>query len=421
MTLKQLIPVLFFGIGPFASFGQDSLVLTKDSTGYKQAVYWAKKGQHDTAEKICRAILKKDPGQVRAEVLLGRLYSWDRKFDSARMYLKDAINRQPDDEAFEAIINLELWSGQLDQALIYCNDALSRYPRSEKLLIKKAKVYNKQAKYKEAYPIIQQVLQINPANREAVEFEKYLKMKLAAWPEKNAIGLSYQYDHFDQTYAPWSYASLYFLHRGPGGRLSAGVNYANRFRTPGVQYELNWSPRISPSMKALLGAAWSRDSILPGWDLGAGLSHTLFKKAEVEAGIRYLTFSSLPNPILLYTGALSVSFGRFWVSARTYLTARQAGMDESYYLTTRYYGKKSKNNITLMLSTGSFPHDYLDPVSGKSFSYATRSKRIRLGYQTVFFSTKNILKLWTGYEQRSYYSGLTLGRMTAGIGIERWF
>src|SRR5258708_14326894 len=272
------------------------------------------------------------------------------------MYLKDAINRQPDDEAFEAIINLELWSGQLDQALIYCNDALSRYPRSEKLLIKKAKVYNKRAKYKEAYPIIQQVLQINPANREAVEFEKYLKSKLEDWPENNASGLSYQYDHFDQTYAPWSYASLYFLHRGPGGCLSAGVNYANRFRTPGVQYELNWSPRISPSMKALLGAAWSRDSILPGWDLGAGLSHTLFKKAEVEAGIRYLTFSSLPNPILLYTGALSVSFGRFWVSARTYLTARQAGIDETHYLTTRDYGKKSKNNITPMLNTQAFPH-----------------------------------------------------------------
>src|SRR5258708_13194852 len=230
MTLKQLIPVLFFGIGPFASFGQDSLVLTKDSTGYKQAVYWAKKGQHDTAEKICRAILKKDLQQVRTEVLLGRLYSWDRKFDSARIFLKDAITRQPDNEnALEAIINLELWSGQLDQALIYCNDALSRYPRSEKLLIKKAKVYNKQAKYKEAYPIIQQVLQINPANREAVEFEKYLKMKLAAWPEKNAIGLSYQSDHFYHTSPPCTHPSLYLLHRAPGGRLSAGVNYANRF------------------------------------------------------------------------------------------------------------------------------------------------------------------------------------------------
>src|SRR5258708_9824021 len=429
MAWKKLIPVLFFGIGPFASFGQnsqvskqDSLVPAKDTSGYQQAVYWAKKGQHDTAEKICRAILKKDPQQVRTEVLLGRLYSWDRKFDSARIFLKDAITRQPDnEEALQAIINLELWSGQLDQAWIYCNEALSRYPRSEKLLIKKAKLYNKQAKYKEAYQTVQQVLQINPANREALEFEKYLKGKLAARPEKNAIGLSYQYDHFSQNYAPWTYASLYFLHKARGGNLSAGVNYANRFQTPGVQYQLNWYPRISSSMKAFLGAAYSKDSILPGWDLGAGLSHTLFKKAELEAGVRRLTFSSLPDPIILYTGALNLSFHRFWISARTYLATQQGGLNQSYYLTTRYYGKNPGSNLTLILTSGFAPHDYFDPNSGKAFSYSNRSERIRLGYQTTFFSPKNILKLSTGYERRSYYSGLILERITAGLGIERWF
>src|SRR5258708_17558619 len=376
MAWKKLIPVLFFGIGPFASFGQnsqvskqDSLVPAKDTSGYQQAVYWGKKGQNDTEEKIWRAILKKDLQQVRTEMLLGRLYSWDRKFDSARIFLKDAITRQPDNEnALEAIINLELWSGQLDQALIYCNDALSRYPSSEKLLIKKAKLYNKQARYKEAYQIVQQVLRINPANREAIEFEKYLKGKIAARPEKNAIGLSYQYDYFNTIYAPWTYVSLYFLHKAPGGSLSAGGNYVNRFQTPGVQYQLNWYPRISSSMKAFLRAAYSKDTILPRWDLGAGLSHTLFKKAELEAGVRRLTFSSLPEPIILYTGALNLSFPRCWISARTYLATQQGGLNQSYYLTTRYYGKNPRSNLTLILSSGFSPHDYFDPNSGKAFT-----------------------------------------------------
>src|SRR5258708_32761883 len=100
MAWKKLIPVLFFGIGPFASFGQnsqvskqDSLVPAKDTSGYQQAVYWAKKGQHDTAEKICRAFLKKELHQERTGVLLGRLYSCDRKFGSARIFLTDAVTR----------------------------------------------------------------------------------------------------------------------------------------------------------------------------------------------------------------------------------------------------------------------------------------------------------------------------------------
>lgn len=421
MAWKKLIPLLFIGIGPLASFAQNALAPAKDSTGYQQAVYWAKKGQHDTAEKICRAILKKDPSQTRTEVLLGRLYSWDRKFDSARIFLKDALSHRPDNESYEAIINLELWSGQTDQALIYCNDALSRYPLSEKLLIKKAKVYNKQARYMEAYQVVQQVLQIDPANREALEFEKYLKGKIAARKETSAIGLSYQYDYFTQNYPPWTYVSLYFFHKARGGNLSAAVNYANRFQSPGVQYELNWSPRISSSMRAILGAAYSKDSVFPGWNLTAGLRHSLFKKVEWEAGLRYLTFTSFPGHLLLYTGALNLSFNRFWISGRTYLTAQPAGLDQSYYLTTRYFGKNPKNSITLLLSTGSFPHDYLDPVSGKAFNYSNRSQRVRLGYQTVFLSPKNILKLSAGYEQRNYYSGLTVERITAGIGIERWF
>src|SRR5258708_29450897 len=93
MAWKKLIPVLFFGIGPFASFGQnsqvskqDSLVPAKDTSGYQQAVYWAKKGQHDTAEKIDPAILNEDLQHVRTGGLLGTLYSWDRKFDSARIF-----------------------------------------------------------------------------------------------------------------------------------------------------------------------------------------------------------------------------------------------------------------------------------------------------------------------------------------------
>jgi YaiO family outer membrane protein len=412
----------------YLMYGQDTLTLRKDSLRYHRAVYWAKKGEHDKAKKLCLFILAKEPHQVKAEILLGRLYSWDKQFDSARIFLKDAVSREPNnEEALLAMANNELWAGNTTQAMVYCNTALRSNPNSEKLLIKKAKIYNKQRNFKESYKTVKQVLQINPDNQEAIEFEKYLRTKLNGPQEKrstgkNGIGVYYQYDHFnDPVLTPWQYGSLYFFHRGSRLNMLAGINYANRLQTSGIQYDLNLAAKISPAMKILLGAAYSQDSILPGWNLSAGLAHTIFKKGEVELGLRYLTFNNFPNSLLMYTGALSWSFSRVRLSARAYLADQQAGTYQSYYLTTKYYCTNPMKNITLVLNTGTIPHDYFDPTSGKTFNYPTWSHRARLGYQTPLFSAKTIFKCSIGYENRKYYSGLVLERATLGLGLERLF
>jgi len=420
---------LFLAPFSFVSFGQDSLILKKDSIRYQHAIYWAKKGDRDQAKKICLSILTLEPHQVRTEILLGRLYSWGKQYDSAGIFLKDAHARQPDnEEASKALINLELWSGHLDQALGYCDSALSHHPNSESLLIKKAKIYNKQGKFKEAYGTVQQVLRINPNNLEAIEFEKYLRLKMGSSSGKasssgaNGIGIYYQYDHFDNAlFAPWHYTSVYFFHKSKGYHVSASINYANRFQTSALQYDLNLGLKISPSMKLLLEGAYSKDSILPGWNLGAALSHTLFQKGELEGGVRYLSFYTLPDPLWVYTGAFSWSFPRLRLSARAFFTKLPAGMNESYYLTARYYTKNPMRNISLTLNTGSIPHDYIDPSSGKAFNYSTRSERIRVGYQTPFLSSRNIFKCSLGYEERKYYAANALQRVTAGVGVERLF
>jgi len=417
----KFLTLLFLSFLSLVAFGQDSSFLRKDSLAireYRQAVYWTKNGRHDLAKSV---LLKQNPRLTASSILLGRLYSWDRQFDSARIFLKEGLVSQPgSEEAWLALIHNELWSGHADQALVYCQDALSRYPYSEKLLIQQSKAYAKLGRYKEAHDAVEKALQLNPSNGDAFQLEKYLNRKIAMAP-KNGVGVAYQYDHFNQLYAPWNYGSFYFFHKGKGGGLAAAVNYADRFRQSGVQYELNVYPRISSSLRGWLGAAYSSDSVFPGWNVGAGLSQALFQKIEVEAGARYLTFYTYPDPVLIYTGAFNISLQRLWVSVRTYLAAKTAGTDQSYYLTTRYYFRRHQNSVTLVLNTGSFPHDYLDPVSGKAFNYATRSQRIKLGYQTTFLSTKNILKFSVGYERRDYYSGLTLERATAGIGIERLF
>lgn len=420
--VRKFPAILFFILFVSTASAQDSTVTKKDSVGIQRAIYWTKKGQHEKAKNICQAILKKYPHHTETEILLGRLYSWSEQFDSARLLLKAVVDREPaNEEALNAIINVELWSEKLDQALLYCKQALAQYPKSESLLLKKAKVLNKKHDYKEASKAIDQILQINPFNKDALEFREYLKKKTAGQPEKNAIGISYRYDYFNNTYAPWNFASMNYFHRGKGANILASINYANRFHVNGIQYELNLYPRISSSLRAYAGGAYSGDSIFPAYNIGAGLYYKLFKKAELELGARYLNFTRLPDPIIIYTGAFSISQKRVFGSIRTYLSSAKAGLNQSYYLTGRYYMKDPKKNITLVLNTGLSPHDYFDPISNKTYNYPARSRRIRLAYQTPLLSKKNILKFSLGYERRVYYAGNSRDRVSAGIDIERLF
>lgn len=417
-----MIPVLFLTMLCSVSFGQDSTIIKKDTVGIQRAIYWTKKGEHIKAEKICLKILDKYPHHTATEILLGRLYSWNKQFDSARLFLNDVLNREPGNEdAINAIINVELWSNKPEQALIYCDKGLKLFPNSEDLLMKKAKALNKKFNYKEASKVIDQILRINPANNEAIQFRDYLRKKTAGQPEKNAIGVTYRYDHFNNSYSPWNFVSMYFFHKGRGGSILTSINYANRFHANGIQYELNIYPRLSSSMRAFIGGAYSKDSIFPVYNVGAGLYYKLFKQAELEFGVRYLNFSRLPDPIIIYTGAFSMSYRRFFGSIRTYLTPIQAGLNQSYYFTSRYYMKNSQKNITLVLNTGLSPHDYFDPITNKTYNYPTKSKRIGLAYQTLLLSKKNVVKFSFGYEKRVYYSSNNRDRISAGFEIARLF
>lgn len=403
-------------------FGQISSGM-KDSVMLREAIYSAKNGQHDKAKALCREILRENPGDNAAAILLGRVYSWDRQFDSARAALSPVLSRNPNDKmALEAMINVELWSDHPDKAMDYCNRALARYPGSESLMMKKAKIYVRQKKYEEAKQLDNQIISLHPDNREAQQLKEYLKGRHAAPVKKNRVGIYYQYDHFSNTYTPWSYASLYYARKGNLGGLWAGVNYAHRFNANGLEYELDLYPKISATTRAFIGGAYSKDTIFPAYRLGASLYQKLFRPLELEAGIRYLSFTNLPDPIIIYTGALSVSYQRIRASFRTYLTPQSAGgLNQAYYLTLRYYMHQPEKNITLILNSGLSPRDYTDPISGKAYNFPTKSQQIRIAYETPFLSLQNILKISAGYENRAYHLGASRGRISAGAGYERKF
>lgn len=425
--LSYFFGALFFFIGLNTSVGRNACY-AQEKVSYKEAVYYAAKGQYAKATKICQTILLKSPDDINAGVLLGRLYSWKHQYDSARVILLKVLNDFPNNRAaLNALINVELWSNNPDKALQYCNKALSNSPVEHQIALKKAKALYMLGKYKEARNLTESLLINNPENKEPADFLKYLNQNIIPGPENNGVGVTYAYNSFSRTYSPWNDFSVYMFHKNKSGAILGRVSYANRFNTNGLQYELSLYPRISSSWYAYINAGYSGSFIFPKYSAAISLYHQIFKNSsvfkdmEVNMGVRYRNFIVLPNPLITYTGSLSFYYHRFWLSLNPYLTPESTGLDQSYYLIVKYYLHYPKNSLTFVLSSGLYPQNYLDPQFHQPVKESTNIKSIEVGYRTTLFSENNILRISTGYEARRYFKNPNLTRLTMEMGLERLF
>lgn len=403
-----------------------SPVKAQDTLAFRKAIQLSIKGQYAEAENLCQALLKKDPNYTEAKILLGRLYSWDNKFDSSRSILQGVLKNNPDNpKVLKALINTELWSNHPDQALVYCKEGIRLYPNDEVFYIRKSKALIKLKKNDSAYEAIQQALKINPNNQEAIKIQNSLRQKANSrvTTPSNGVGISYFHDSFNKNYTPWDFVSVYLYHRGKIGAIQGDVSYANRFNQRGYQYGLSVYPRISSTTRAYLHGGYSKDSIFPTYNLGFSLYHKLMKNSEAELGIRYLHFILFPDPIWIYTGGIDLRYKKFYGVLKTYLTPQKAGLAQSYYLTLRYYLANPVNNLSLTLSSGLSPQDFFDPVFNKVNYYTTQSKRARLDINFGLFSSRTIMRTSFAYENRQYNNTNIRDRqrLTLGIGLERRF
>ena len=133
--------------------------------------------QRDEAVLLCLSILEKKPTYYDVRVYLGRIYSWEKKYDDARKELLKVLLKKPKyKEALEIIINIEMWTGNYLKALEYIDTALNSYPVNERFLFLKVKVLHKLDRTAGASETILELLELNPSHKEANEFDEKLKI-----------------------------------------------------------------------------------------------------------------------------------------------------------------------------------------------------------------------------------------------------
>ena len=362
------------------------------------------------ARQFCKQALAKSPDYSDISIFLGRLYTWDEIYDSARVIFNKVIQKDStNSDAINAAIDLEYWSGNSNAALKFCNLGVLKFPTSTDFLLKQARVFDDLERYDEAFLSLEKIFKLDKSNTEAFAFAERLKDKV----RKNAIGLTYQYEKFDKTFDPWQLSSLSYSRRTFIGTTIFRINLSRRFESNGVQYEIDMYPSFATGIYSYLNFGYSQDGIFPKQRYGASLYLSLPLSFEIDGGFRLLKYSS---DTWIYTFALGKYWGNYWFSLRTFITPQVEKASHSYSLIIRYYLSGADDYLALSVGTGISPEENSVDLLGNWL----KSDKFGIEYQ-VKLSGKLILNLSGDYSREEYLSNEFRTKISAGLGLKFLF
>lgn len=375
------------------------------------------KKDYPRAIALCNQALVKSPNYADIRIFLGRLYTWSGKTDSARAQFNYVLNKTPDNEdAAFALGSLEYWNDNSVKALQIANSGLKYHAQSHDLLLLKAKVLNDLKQYNNASNVLDTLIKIDPGNTDAHS----LSARIQDNTSKNKVGVTYDYIYFDKEFsAPWQLASVEYERQTGLGSIIGYLNYANRFNSNGLQYEIDAYPHISKTFYAYVSGGYSNNvGVFPKYRSGFSLYANLPSSFEAEAGFRYLYFT---GDTWIYTASVGKYYKSFWFNFRTFLTPSNNSISQSYSFHVRYYTGGADDYLALGVGTGISPDDPRNIVllnSGNN--YKLRSNNLSLAFWHTF-NRFNILFITASLDNQEYKFNTWGNQLDLGIGYQRRF
>lgn len=139
--------------------------------------YWAA-GDYHNARIAYEQVLVADLANVRANLRLGILLSWDNEFDSSLVMIRRARSEDPKDVDLElAEARVLSWAARTDAAVAHYDSVIGRAPEQREAWMGKALTLGWAGRYDEADAAYQHWLTLAPADEEALVG----RARLRAW------------------------------------------------------------------------------------------------------------------------------------------------------------------------------------------------------------------------------------------------
>lgn len=410
--MKRYTTFLLALLFPVTMYGQQNL--TADELFAKARTTAFEQKDYTTSIALAKEALEKAPNYTDISVFLGRLYTWNKDLPAARAVFEDLGKRGVQDEDyFLAYASLEYWNDQNTKAVEIIDKGLSYHPKSEALLLLKTKVYFGMDNYEEADQAVKTLLSINPKNTEA----RALAVRINDLSSKNAVGIVYNYSHFDKQFDDdWHIVGVSYKRVTPIGSVILRGNYANKFAQGGTQIELEAYPRLSKMFYLYVGGGYSGDvGLFPKYRTGVSLNANLPHSFEAELGYRQLYFS---NSIWMYTAAVGKYYKNFWFNLRTYITPDSKNISHSYTATVRYYTKSAQDYFAFQIGTGISPEENRNNLlENETF----KLKTFKIGAEYNFSYRTNLFSVGTMYYNQEFRPGEKGNQFDITLGYTRKF
>lgn len=353
--LKEGYIIIFCFFFAGTSFGQLAVNANTNNSDslYNAARIMAFDGNRTGARSICFNIVKHRNTAYDAWILIGRTYTWDDKYDSARVAFNEVLSKEKGYyDAIDAMIDLEYWNNHYEACIAQCDNGLSYHENDRNFQIKKSKSLVALNQFEKAKILLNDIVIHDIDNNDARKLLETIRQAERA----NKITVNYSYSYFEKRMiTPWQLAYLQYSRRTSFGTIIGRINYASRFNTGGLQIETDAYPRITKTTYMYVNLGYSEKFIFPRFRSGAELYRKLPSAFEASLGFRYLSFTS--SDVVIYTASAGKYIGNYWLSARTFITPDKIGTSISGMLTARRYFSDADNYLGIRLSYGTSPDD----------------------------------------------------------------
>jgi tetratricopeptide (TPR) repeat protein len=135
-------------------------------------------GQYEAARAAYQRVLAQSPGNVRANLRIGVLLSWEGKLDSSLVYLARARAGDPADIEIRLIqARVLTWDGQYDAALLRYDSVLATHPESRDASLGRAQTLAWAGRLEQSRSFYDQILA-----RDSTDVEAMLgRARVSAW------------------------------------------------------------------------------------------------------------------------------------------------------------------------------------------------------------------------------------------------
>lgn len=385
MKLRLIFSSIFL-LCTISVFSQDGVDNVDDA--FTQARELGFNGERRAAIDLAQRILIKAPTYADVRNFLGRLYTWEGQYDSARIQFLIVLKDEPDNEdAYLALMDCELYDDNPAQAYAYSLNAFkSILNPSEEIYYRKAKALYDSTQYKESLAECDTMIEKFPDFQKAKDLRENNLLALRV----NKVTASWDYDDFNKRFGPWYLGYLAYARRTEAfGTVVGRLNYASRFDTSGYQAEVDMYPIIIPGTYSYVNFGYSNFALFPTYRVGYSLYKNLPRSYEGEIGFRWLKFD---NSVWIYTASVGKYIGRYWFNVRTFVIPQDnKQISLSFLSTTRYYFGDRDNYFGVLLGYGLAPDEKIsgqDPAKIQNIisSNPFPSSRIALDYSQTFYN-----------------------------------